>query len=242
MADSVRPFWVAGAFIVGLSPACAQSLEQLIAEPRLWYVAAIWVLFVVAVRRADADGAPNLLAAAPWVAAAVIIQVLAWGGGFPAVSRLAVPLGLVGFLRGVVAKPLDVALLALFCLPPPHFLTLWIGLDLAHLWAQLAAILVPAAQEVARVTWDGGLRLLAIGGGVVWYRSVMAGASWPQLAAVLVLVVLPGAALLQILGFAVGGLLPEGLRLTWMIHGLWMAGVAAFLWVPLPARGRAHAV
>jgi len=245
LAERPRPFWVAGAFIVGLSPACAQSLEQLMAEPRLWYVVATWVLFALAVRRADTDGTPNLLAALPWVGAAVIVQVLAWGGGFPAVSRLAVPLGVVGFLRGVLAKPLDVALLAVFCVPPPHFLTIWIGLDFAAMWAQLAAYVIPAAGEVARVTWDGGLRLLALGSGVVWYRNVFAERSWPQLALSLGLLVVPGAVLLQILGFGVAGLLPEAARLPWLIHGLWMAAFAAFLWAPLPGRrhhGPIHAV
>lgn len=210
--------------------------RQVWAEPRLWYVVAIWALFAGAItrsRRTDpvAVSPGSILRAAPWIVAAVLIQLLSWAGGFPQVSRLAVPLALIGFTTGLLGIPLRVSALALLCLPPPHFLTHWVGLDLADLWARIAGAVVEGAGNVPRSTWDGGVRTLALTGAFVWsHWSVKPGPVNRLALGLLAALGLTVAA--QVLTFVVAGVLSTDLAAIWLVHLCWMVVLGVCFVVP----------
>jgi len=213
--------------VLGLSPAIVQSLGQLRDDARLWYVVVVWVLFGVAVARRSVAADARVARAVPWVLVAAVVQILAWGGGVPQFSRLALPFALMGFARGLLGTPLAVAAMAFLCIPPPHFLTF--GPGLADLWARVAALAVPAADEIARVDWDGGLRFGALLAAIGWYGWARRRSRLSELALALAAAV-PLAVAWQILTDAVAGALPGAAAEAWLVHGSWIVVAALGLW------------
>ena len=236
MNERLRPYGVAVALIVGLSPSLVSSAEQLAAEPRLYYVGALLALLAHLVWRTPREEDANLSRAFPWVLAAIAIQILAWAGGFPRLSRFAVPFGIVGFLRGVQSAPLRVALLTFLCIPPPHVVTTLLGIEYATQWSEIARGFAPPYSG-PWVPWDGGLRLMAIAAGVVAYRCLGSRTPWGRslLALGCACVI---AVFLQILSFALGGWSPQSIAQAVFVHGSGSLAFLVFLFLPFPGLPR----
>lgn len=236
MRERLQPIGVLAALLVGLSPSLLAAVEQIVRDPRLCYVAAELVLLVLITRRHPKDSAARLANAVPWVLAAVVIQLLAAAGGFPRLSRFAVPFGMVAYLRGVRGTPLPVALMSFLCMPVPHVVTELLGIDFAVFWSQLAQRIAPAYMGDL-LPLDGGTRLMAVAMGVIGYRALRTGTDLRG--AVLALacafvIAIP----LQILAFVLAGFAGESLSRFIFIHGSWMIAFTVDLFVPWPGLER----
>jgi hypothetical protein len=239
---------LAAALVLGLSPALREWALHLLDEPATRYVLVPFALLVHAVWRTPREPA-RLAAGLPWIAAAILVELVASGGGLARYGRVALPLGIVGGLRATGLAPTPVAALAFFIVPVPRFLAQLGSLDPQRLWAGLAEALVPGSAEVLGLDhWDSGMRLAGLLAGFGWFAGLRLGdpgrvlflrAAGFSLSAVLFQAV--GVALAA--GLCAAG--ATGLARAWLVHGLWMATGALALALVIhrtPAAGPEAAV
>lgn len=217
---------LAGALSIGLSPVLYEWGAHLRAEPATRYALIFPLLLLAAVRRAPRER-PWLRRGLPWLAAAAIVEVLAFMGGVPRYGRLALPLGVIGWLRASGLAPLPVALLAVWLVPVPRFAgQLGFGAP-ARLWSAWANAWLPGSGDaLALDPWDSGLRLIALLAGIGWFaglrRQPRLGAAAGR-AALYGLAGVPAQALGVLVAAALLAAGASGASLAWRVHGLWMA-------------------
>lgn len=179
-----------------LSPILLDLARHLALEPWALYAAAVPPLLAWAARReGGARASPRLGGAL--VAAALVLEIVAVGGGIVRFGRPALPLAVLGLCRALGLASARTALLAAWMVPVPFVLVEAAGLPLAGLWGELAhAAVAPAGAELALRPTDhafalegagGTLPLRPVDGGVVlaaglsglgWLAGLRARAGW----------------------------------------------------------------
>lgn len=242
-----RAWLLAPALAVAFSPALRELGVLWIERPWTRYALCLALLGGMGlVRPARPRPPPDVAGALPWLAAGLVLELVALGAGLDRAARAALVPGLVGACRATGACDLRTAGLALWIVPIPAALATVASPALEQLWARLAVDLVgtlgapltglgsglqgPGGTLVLDGS-DAGLATAAALSGAAWWladrRSLARGATlWSLLAAV-------GAALpLQAVGVAVaGGLTGVGLvsparALLTALPGLAAAGLA----------------
>jgi hypothetical protein len=172
----VQPMLLGIGLAVGLWPALAEWARHITAEPATAY-ALVFPLLLLAAARATPPTPPQRLQGLGWLTAAAVVEVVAIGGGVDRAARLAIPLGIIGFLRFTGAAALAPAALALFIVPVPHTLAALAPLE--AVWRAFAEFLLgPAGSSLELAAWDSGVRLVAIFAGLGWYFDARSGGSW----------------------------------------------------------------
>lgn len=230
---------------LGLSSALWEWGKRIFDEPAAGYVLAFPILIVSLARALPREPARRSLGLL-WLAAAALVQAAAFASGTPRSSRLAIPLGVIGFSEFTGALGMRSALLAVGLVPLPAVVGKLIPLELA--WRALAeALLGPAGSQLRLDFWDSGLRLLLVLAGVGWYANARVKGSWRdglKRAATLALLSMP----IQLMGVTLAVALVRSGRPEWahalLAHGLWIACLlGAFASVETAPRAQAsHAV
>jgi hypothetical protein len=208
---------------LGLWPALAEWARHIAAEPAAAYVLVFPMLLLVAARSTPPT-APEPAHGLAWLAAAALVEVIAFGGGIERAARLAIPLGVIGYLRFTGAAALAPAALAVFIVPVPHAIASLAPLE--EVWRAFAQSLVgPAGSALRLDAWDSGLRLIALFAGLGWYLDARSGGSWRgalRRGAQLAMLGLPVqlAAVIVAFGLARVGLASEARAL--LTHGIWL--------------------
>ena len=165
------------ALVFGLRAALFEWARHLAAEPATAYALVFPLLLLAAGRRVPATP-PDRGAGLLWIAAAMAIELVAVGGDVPRLGRLAIPLGVIGFLRFTGSAALAPAALAFFIVPVPHALAALAPLE--EVWRAFAEFLLgPAGPALRLDAWDSGARLIALFAGLGWYADARKGGSWP---------------------------------------------------------------
>jgi hypothetical protein len=219
--------------VAGLWPALAEWATHIAAEPPTAY-ALVFPLLLLAAARSTRPTVPDPSRGLLWLAAAAAIEVIAFGGGVDRAARLAIPLGIIGYLRFTGAAALAPAALAFFVVPVPHAIAGIVPLE--AVWRAFAEFLVgPYGAGLSLDAWDSGIRLVALFAGLGWYFDARSGGTWrgalrrgTQLAMLGLPVQL--AAVIVAVGLAREGF-PNTAR-TLLTHGVWIlcaaTAVAAF--------------
>lgn len=226
----LRTFLVGLGLVIGLSPALVEWANRIAAEPATAYVLVFPILLLVAGRSVPPTQ-PDPRAGLLWILAAAAVQVLAFGGGVERAARLAIPLGVIGFLRFSGAAPLAPACLALFLVPVPRTIAALAPLE--AVWRVFAeGLLGPVGTALRLDAWDSGARLVALFAGIGWYADARSGASWTgalRRASQLAMLGLPvqlGAVIVAVAITKLGAPSSAELFLT---HGIWVLCAAATL-------------
>lgn len=106
--------------LFALSPVLFDWAVHLRDFPSARYAALFPVLFLIGLR-----GRPSTLPRGDgylWLLAALVIEVICIGGGFPRWGRMAVPVAIIGLCRATGVTSLRGAILMLWFVPVPHFL------------------------------------------------------------------------------------------------------------------------
>ncbi|MFI5319424.1 MAG: hypothetical protein ACHQ6V_07575 [Myxococcota bacterium] len=162
--------------LAGLWPALAEWATHIANEPATAY-ALVFPLLLLTAARSTPPTAPDRSAGLLWIAAAALIEVIAFQGGIERFGRLAIPLGIIGYLRFTGAAALAPAALAFFIVPIPHALAALAPLE--TVWLAFAQFLLgPVGPALRLDAWDSGLRLVALFAGLGWYFDARSGSSW----------------------------------------------------------------
>jgi hypothetical protein len=209
--------------VAGLWFSLAEWAAHITAEPATAYALIFPVLLMIAARSTpptQPDPARGLL----WLAAAALVEVVAFGGGIERAGRLAIPLGIIGYLRFTGAAALAPACLAFFIVPVPHAIASLAPLE--AVWRAFAEFLLgPIGQALQLDAWDSGVRLVTLFAGLGWYLDARSGGSWRgalRRGAQLAMLGLPvqlGATIVAV-GLARAGF-PVAARAL-LTHGVWM--------------------
>jgi hypothetical protein len=198
-------------------------------EPPAAY-ALVFPLLLLAAARSTPPTEPRPAQGLLWLAAAAVVEVVAFGGGVERLARVALPLGVIGFLRFTGAAALAPAALAFFIVPVPHTLAALAPLE--EVWRAFAEFLLgPAGPTLRLDAWDSGVRLVALFAGIGWYFDARSGGTWRgalRRGAQLAMLGLPvqlGAVIVAV-GLARAG--HASLARAFLTHGVWMlcTGVA----------------
>jgi hypothetical protein len=161
---------------VGLWPALVEWATHIAAEPATAY-ALLFPLLLLAAARSTPPTTPDFSRGLLWLAAAAVIEVIAFGGGLDRAARLAIPLGIIGYLRFTGAAALAPAALAFFIVPVPHAIAALAPLE--AVWSAFAEFLLgPAGSSLPLDAWDSGVRLVALFAGLGWYFDARSGGTW----------------------------------------------------------------
>lgn len=219
----LRTLLVGIGLIVGLSPALAEWSWRIADEPATAYVLAFPILLLIAGRSVPATE-PDLRGGLWWILAAAAVQVLAFGGGIDRGARLALPLGVIGFLRFTGTASLAPACLALFLVPVPSVIASLAPLE--TIWRVFAeGLLGPVGPALRLDAWDSGVRLVAMFAGLGWYADARAGASWSgalRRASQLAMLGLPVQLGAVILAVGITRLGAPGAARLFLTHGVWL--------------------
>jgi hypothetical protein len=228
------------ALFVGLSPVLAELAGHVRAEPSALYVLGCAAILGVALVDANRRGwreAPSILRAAPWLAAAVALEVLAFAAGIERFARPAFALALVGWLRAAGWAPLPVAALAFWLVPLPKLFAEFAEVGFHQLWQALAsAVSEPIEANLQLGHWDSGLRLAALGSAAGWWHAFRSGRS-PWRGALRIGAVgfaSQAAALAVAIAIAAAGA-PRAAR-AFLTHGVWIVATALLLGWLAPRR------
>ncbi len=219
--------------LAGLWPALAEWAMHIAEQPAAAY-ALVFPLLLLAAARTTPPTEPDRATGLLWIAAAAAVEVVAFGGGIERFGRLAIPLGIVGYLRFTGAAAMAPAALAFFIVPVPHAVVSLAPLE--AVWRAFAEFIVGSAGAELRLdAWDSGVRLVALFAGLGWYFDARSGGTWHgalRRGAQLAMLGLP----VQ-LGFVVAAVALSGAGLphearALLTHGAWIlpasATVAAF--------------
>jgi hypothetical protein len=182
-----------------------------------------------------------------WLALAIPLELLAVGSTMTTLARPGVPLAVIGTCRALGLTSGATALLALWMIPLPKFVSAFASPELETVLLRVAGAAVgllggevsiepsrafAAGGELKVAHCDGGLPLAALLSGLGWYASLRAGAglracvrgavTWGLLA-----FPLQALAVLLAVGMLVLGGPEVGRQL--LSHGLWMAAAVAGL-------------
>jgi hypothetical protein len=237
----VRPWVLVIALGFAFSPLLVDWIGHGVEDPADAYVAVFVALLALLVRRgSEAGPEPSLTAAAPWLLAAGMIQLVCWSGGVPRLARVALPLAVIGTLRATTRLPLRQTSLAVFLVAPPHALNgSPLRIDLAQELRGLIAVVLPAARTVAVEAWDNGLRLAALVAGLSWFHTATDGLGWaPSIRRMLGWAVLAIGLQALAIVIATGLTVAAGhaVATAWLTHGVWISVVAVFGAASLRAR------
>jgi hypothetical protein len=214
--------------IAGLSLALAEWARHIAAEPATAY-ALVFPLLLLLAARSTPPTAPDRVRGLLWIAAAAAVEVIAFGGGVDRGARLAIPLGIVGYMRFTGSAALAPAALAFFIVPVPHALAAVAPLE--AVWRAFAEFLLgTAGRSLPLDAWDSGVRLVALFAGLGWYLDARSGGSWRgalRRGAQLAMLGLPVqlAAVIVAVGFAGAGFPNEARGL--LTHGIWILCVVS---------------
>ena len=207
----------------GLWAALMEWARHIAAEPATAYALVFPLLLLVAARRVPPTE-PDRGAGFVWMAAAMTIELVAVGGGVDRLSRLAIPLGVIGFLRFTGSAALAPAALAFFIVPVPHALAAIAQFE--SVWRAIAeALLGPAGPALKLDAWDSGARLVALFAGLGWYADARSGGSWRgafRRGAQLAMLGLPVQLAAVIAAVAMARAGAAGFARTFLTHGVWM--------------------
>ena len=234
---------------LAFSPLLVDLSAHLRARPWANYGLLFVVLLVVLARRESSRAAPQrdgyLL-----LAAALVLQAVAVGGGFVRWGRLAIPLGVMGLGRLLGRPSPRVAALAFWAIPLPNFIVdagspllerLWLE-GAATLLAPLATIVVEGTKAtaphgvLALDAVSGGLPLAALLSGLGWVSALGA---WRgvggalRTAALWGLAALPLQALCVLVALALSVAGAPRAAQAWLSWGIFLASAAAGLAIAL---------
>lgn len=213
--------------LAGLWPALAEWATHIAVEPATAY-ALVFPLLLLAAARTTPPTPPDRATGLLWIAAAAAIEVIAFGGGVERLGRLAIPLGIVGYLRFTGAAAMAPAALAFFIVPVPHALASLVPLE--AVWGAFAEFIVGSPGPQLRLeAWDSGVRLVALFAGLGWYFDARSGGSWHgalRRGAQLAMLGLPVQLGCVVAAFALAGAgLPREARAL-LTHGAWILPAA----------------
>ncbi len=223
----MRTFVVGAALVLGLSPALWEWANRIAVEPATAYALVFPILLLVAGRSVPPTP-PDSRGGLLWMAAAGIVQVIAIGGDVHRLARVALPLGVIGFLRFTGAAALAPAALALFIVPVPYAIASVAPFE--AIWRMFAEqLLGPVGPELRLNAWDSGWRLVALFAGLGWYADARSGGSWTgafRRAAQLAMLGLPiqlGAVIVAVALTHAGA---PGVARAFLTHGIWLVCTA----------------
>ncbi len=213
--------------LVGLWPSLGEWARHIAAEPPTAY-ALVFPLLLLTAARSTPPTAPDRTAGLLWIAAAAMIEMLAFQGGIERVGRLAIPLGIIGYLRFTGAAALAPAALAFFIVPVPHALVALAPLE--SVWKAFAEFLLgPAGPGLKLDTWDSGVRLIALFAGLGWYADARSGGSWRgafRRGSQLAMIGLPAQLAAVIVAVALARAGAAGAAHALLTHGVWIVCAA----------------
>ncbi len=168
--------WLALGTAVALSPSILGTVQHVVREP--WKAASVFAiaLLVLAVRAARDARGPFRPGQALWVVAAVGFQLVASATNWDAGHRVALALGVIGFLRTSGLAPLGTTLWVLPAIPPPTGLAGLLSPTLENALGRVAGLVPPAdASSLTLHQGDTGLVPMLLGGafglGLAWHRA-----------------------------------------------------------------------
>jgi hypothetical protein len=227
----VRSIFVGAGLIFALSPALLEWANHIAAVPATAYALVFPLLLLIACRSVPTTR-PSTLEGMIWIAAAVGVELVTFAGGVERAGRVAIPMGIIGFLRLIGAAPLASASLAFFVVPVPSAIASLAPLD--EVWKAFAEFVVgPSGGTLPVDGWDSGARIVALFAGLGWYAEAKVGGTWAksvQRGAQLAMLGLPvqlGAMIVAVAIARAGA--PEVAR-AFLTHGLWMACMLVSIW------------
>lgn len=213
--------------LVGLWPALSEWATHIALEPPTAYVL-VFPLLLLTAARSTPPTAPDRFSGLLWIAAAAAIEVISFQGGVERIGRLAIPCGIIGYLRFTGAAALAPAALAVFIVPLPHGLAALAPLE--AVWRAFAEFLLgPAGPALRLDAWDSGLRLVALFAGLGWYLDARSGSSWRgamRRGAQLAMIGLPAQLAAMILAVALTRAGSPASARALLTHGVWIACAA----------------
>jgi hypothetical protein len=211
------------ALILGLWFPLAEWAGHIAAQPAASY-ALLFPLLLQAAARATPPTEPAPREGLLWIVLAVLIEVIAFGGGVERLGRFAIPLGVIGYLRFTGSAALAPAALAFFIVPVPQALVSLSPLE--AVWRSLAESLLGSAGPALQLTpWDSGVRLVALFAGLGWYADARSGGSWRgafRRGAQLAMLGLPVQFAAVIAAVALARMGAPGAARAFLTHGIWI--------------------
>jgi len=183
--------WCAAAF--AFSPVIVDLARHLVAEPWSRY-SAIFLPLLVATAAREETAPPPHRAGYAWLAAGLVIALIAVAGGEPRLGRVGLPLGIIGLCRARGFGSWRTLLLAFWIVPIPHVLSSLGSPEIESLYLRLAAAVagvfgptIAIEQATASVGGavlklseaNGGLPLVALLSGLGWYAGLRARSDLP---------------------------------------------------------------
>jgi hypothetical protein len=213
--------------LFGLWASLVEWATHIANEPATAY-ALVFPLLLLTAARSTPPTPPDRVAGLLWIAAAAAVEAIAFGGGIERFGRLAIPLGIIGYLRFTGAAALAPAALAFFIVPVPHTLA---GIaPLEAVWRAFAEFLLgPAGPGLELDAWDSGLRLVALFAGLGWYLDARSGGSWRgafRRGAQLAMIGLPAQLAAVVLAVALARAGAVGAARALLTHGVWIVCAA----------------
>lgn len=173
--------WLALGTAVALSPSILGTVQHVAREP--WKAASFCALaiLVAAVRTERNPRGPFAARQALWVLAAVGFQLVASATSWDAGHRVALALGVIGFLRTSGLASLGTSLWILPAIPAPTGLARLTSPALENALGQVASLAWPADQApLALHHGDGGLVPMILGGAFGLALAWRARLGWPR--------------------------------------------------------------
>ena len=241
------PVLLALALVLALSPILREFAGHVLDQPWTAYALPFPFLLWHAAARSPRE-APRWSAGLGWIAAALVLELIAVGGGVPRMGRPAIALAVIGWLRVTGLAPLPVALLALWLIPLPKAVSALASPGLERTWQEIALRIVPDAGRFPVAHWDGGVRIVAMAAGLGWWAAVRQGgdvAAAFRRAAAFGALGLPLQVVAMILATALVSFGHLEAAHLWLLHGVWivtLAGALSAEWLRRPRPGVAHAV
>lgn len=176
-----RDILVWSAFVIAFSPLLLDLFRHVLAHPWAGYGLLFVVLLVARAYREPSRGLSHRDGYV-LLAAALVLQAVAVGGGFARWGRLAIPLGVMGLARLLGRPSPRVAALAFWAVPLPNFIAAVGSPLLERSWLEGAATLlapfVTIVVEGTKATAPGGVLMLdAVSGGLP-LLALLSGLGW----------------------------------------------------------------
>jgi hypothetical protein len=225
----MQPLVVGLALCAGLSASVVELAKHIASEPANAYVLAFPILLLLSARSAPRVE-PHRVAGLAWIALAIAVEVTALRAGADRFARIAIPMGIVGYLSAFSSVPFATAALAFFVVPVPSLVAK--AVPLQSVWGALAASVVGPLNGALTVTeWDSGARLIAMFGGLGWFSVARTGGTWQRAmrtGARIALLGLP-VQLFGVLLAAVVAQYSSSLAQALLTHGIWLVCATAYL-------------
>jgi len=240
-----RDILVWSAFVIAFSPLLLDLFRHVLAHPWAGYGLLFAVILVTLACREPSRG-PSHRDGYALLAAALVLQAVAVGGGFARWGRLAIPLGVMGLARLLGRPSPRVAALAFWAVPLPNFIAAAGSPLLERLWLEGAVMLLaPFATIVVEGTKataprgvlaldavSGGLALAALLSGLGWVSALHAWrgvGSALRTASLWGLAALPLQALCVLVALALSVAGAPRAAQAWLSWGIFLASAAAGL-------------